>query len=107
MILRQWQLKDLPLENAKLSQTSVVCFRETAIWNPLPQKKGCDWHWSLLGCTLELSPFFPFYYPLAPRTSQPLPHHAAGPTPLPQYSRDYWQPTKLDWKRGEQVQTRW
>lgn len=103
---RHWQLIDLPLENAKLSQTSVVCFCVTAIWTPQTKTQAVidtdprwDGRWSCLLFFLLLS--------LSTSSSQPLPQHAAGPTPLPQYSRDYWQPTKLDWKRGEQVQTRW
>lgn len=89
-------------------QASVVCFCESAIWTP---QKNRLWLTLIpVGMhtgAVSFSFFPPFYYPFAPRPSQPPPHHSAGPTPLPQYSRDYWQPTKLDWKRGEQVQTRW
>lgn len=56
MNLRQRQLKDLPLENAKVSQASVVCSYETAIRTAQKKKTqavidtdpGWDVRWSRL-----------------------------------------------------------
>lgn len=48
----------------------------------LHKKTGCDWHWSLLGCTLELSPslFFP-PSTIPSHLVLPSPHHTTLPAP--------------------------